>query len=57
MANVEILIVDDEAHLCKALGIMLERGGYKVMLACNGEEALELARQHIFDLVLRFQRR
>jgi CheY-like chemotaxis protein len=36
-----ILIVDDEAHVIRVLQLSLERAGYRVETARNGEEALK----------------
>jgi len=36
-----ILIVDDEAHVIRVLRLMLERSGYAVISAADGNEALE----------------
>lgn len=36
-----ILIVDDEAHVIRVLRLMLERSGYHVISASDGNEALE----------------
>jgi CheY-like chemotaxis protein len=35
-----ILIVDDEAHVIRVLRLMLERSGYQVISASDGNEAL-----------------
>jgi len=35
-----ILIVDDEAHVIRVLRLMLERSGYTVVSAADGNEAL-----------------
>ena len=35
-----ILIVDDEAHVIRVLRLMLERSGYQVISAADGNEAL-----------------
>jgi response regulator RpfG family c-di-GMP phosphodiesterase len=40
-----ILVVDDEKDICKALSILLTKEGYSVKEAYNGEEALELDRK------------
>lgn len=37
-----ILVVDDEMGARTLIGIMLERGGFEVMKAQNGREALEM---------------
>jgi CheY-like chemotaxis protein len=36
-----ILVADDEPDLLNAAKIMLEKGGYQVIEATNGDEALE----------------
>ncbi|MBI5185209.1 MAG: sigma-54-dependent Fis family transcriptional regulator [Nitrospinae bacterium] len=47
-----ILVVDDEKSMRDFLRIMLEKEGYDVSTAENGEEALHLIRNESFDLVL-----
>jgi two-component system, OmpR family, alkaline phosphatase synthesis response regulator PhoP len=52
-----ILIVDDEVHLARILQFALERSGYEVTLAFDGNEALEIAKREkpalvILDLML-----
>ncbi|MBA7525209.1 Sensor histidine kinase RcsC [subsurface metagenome] len=49
-----ILVVDDKAVLCEVAGRMLETGGYRVILAYGGKEALDIySRQHQdIDLVI-----
>ncbi len=47
-----ILIVDDKATSRELLGTVLERQGYAVSEAANGEEALEKVRSETPDLVL-----
>jgi CheY-like chemotaxis protein len=41
-----ILVVDDEPVVLKYCGEMLKRGGYIVLPASHGEEALRLYREH-----------
>ncbi|MQY77134.1 MAG: GAF domain-containing protein [Spirochaeta sp.] len=42
-----ILVVDDELVLCEVVGRMLETGGYRVILANSGKQALDIySRQH-----------
>ncbi len=36
----EVLVVDDDAEICRALQIHLENEGYKVIVSYNGEEAI-----------------
>ncbi|HET8580718.1 MAG TPA: response regulator [Nitrospiraceae bacterium] len=40
-----ILIVDDEAHIRETVRLILERAGYNVLLAANGQEAISLMEQ------------
>ena len=41
--NHKILIVDDEPNILIALEFLLQKEGYKVFKASNGDEALESA--------------
>jgi PAS domain S-box-containing protein len=47
-----ILIADDEMDLRAMLRILLERDGYRIAEARNGEEAVEFCRQQLPDVVL-----
>jgi CheY-like chemotaxis protein len=47
-----ILVVDDEIHILHVLGLKLERAGYRVLTAEDGEEALTLARRERPDAIL-----
>ena len=50
-----MLIVDDEPHIQLLLEQTLdelEEAGVEILLACNGGEALELAREHHPDVIL-----
>jgi DNA-binding response OmpR family regulator len=47
-----ILMVDDEAAIRLTLGALLERAGYAVTPAENGEEAVMLLERQAFDLLL-----
>ncbi len=47
-----LLIVDDEERLRALLRDYLEREGYRVLLAGNGQEALRVARQERPDLII-----
>lgn len=47
-----VLIADDEPNIVAALEFLLERNGYEVHVARNGEEALKLIEQHRPDLLL-----
>jgi len=48
----KILIVDDEPNIVAALEYLLQRSGYEIRAAANGEEALEQVQAFIPDLVL-----
>lgn len=48
----KILIVDDEPNIVTALEFLLQRSGYEVLLAQDGEAALKQVEQHLPDLVL-----
>jgi DNA-binding NtrC family response regulator len=52
MHKTSILIVDDEKDICKALSIILNKEGYAVAEAHNGEEAVERISRESFDIVL-----
>ena len=48
----KILIAEDEPSLRENLQMMLEMEGYEVQLACDGQEAFDLALRGAPDLVL-----
>jgi PAS domain S-box-containing protein len=47
-----VLIADNERDIAELVKFELEREGYDVLLAANGEQALNLAKEHEPDLVL-----
>ncbi len=47
-----LLVADDETTLLKGIKFNLENEGYEVSTATDGEQALELARSEVFDLIL-----
>ena len=48
-----VLVVDDEANMCIVLKMNLEKDGFSVTTANNGEEAINLLEDnHIFDLII-----
>ncbi len=47
-----ILVVDDEPSITEFVSYNLKKEGYEVTVAENGDEALELAALHPFDLVV-----
>ena len=48
----KILVVDDERVLVKGIKFNLENEGYQVQVGYDGEEAVELAREGRFDLII-----
>ncbi|MDP1622799.1 MAG: response regulator transcription factor [Bacteroidales bacterium] len=50
--EITILLVDDEPDILEFLGYNLEKEGYKVLKAKNGQKALILAREHKPQLVI-----
>lgn len=52
MSTKTILAVDDEEHILELIGYNLENGGYKVVKAESGEEALECLENNQIDLAL-----
>ena len=47
-----VLWVDDEAELLESHRLFLSEKGYRVQMACNATDALELLRQHAYDILL-----
>jgi CheY-like chemotaxis protein len=53
VAGPRILVVDDDVDIRDATCLVLEHSGYRVVAACNGEEALRLLREDgQVDLIL-----
>ena len=48
----KILVVDDEKLIVKGIRFSLEQDGMEVDCAYDGEEALELAKQNQYDMIL-----
>lgn len=48
----KILVVDDDPDLREVIRFILARGGYLVVMAANGEEALEVFRTERPDAVI-----
>ena len=51
MNEIKILWVDDEIDLLKPHIIFLEKKGYNVTTATNGQDAIELFSEQNFDVV------
>ncbi len=50
--NPTVLVVDDELHLCNVLRRILEKEGYKVITAPDGESALQFTEEEKPDVIL-----
>ncbi len=48
----KVLIADDEKDIRRLVVFTLQRAGYEVIEAADGKQALEIAGQHAFDLIL-----
>lgn len=48
----KVLVVDDEKLLVKGIKFNLENEGYKVDVAYDGEEAVEIAKNGDIDLII-----
>ena len=48
----KILVVDDEPTIVRLMEFILARQGHEMLIAVNGEEALQKIREHQPDLVL-----
>lgn len=51
MATIQILWVDDEIDLLKPHILFLENKGYKISTANNGNDAIDMVKEHQYDLV------
>lgn len=47
-----VLVADDEAPIRLLVRVNLEAEGYKVLEACDGNQTLEMAREHNPDILL-----
>ena len=47
-----ILIVDDEPHMLRITELSLKKAGFNLLIARSGNEALQLARQHLPALIV-----
>ena len=47
-----VLVVDDDREIVKAIALLLEKEGYRVLKAYDGMEALELAAEQPIRLII-----
>jgi DNA-binding response OmpR family regulator len=52
MTNAKILIADDDRNICELLRMYLEKDGFSVVIAGNGEEALQKFDEEEPDILL-----
>ncbi len=52
MVNIKVLVVDDDENICDLLRLYLEKDGYTVKIANDGEMALKLFSEFAPDLML-----
>ena len=50
--STKILVVDDDVNICELLRLYIERDDYQVVIANDGEQAVELFNREQPDLVL-----
>jgi len=48
----KVLIADDEAHMLRVAELALRRGGYTLLIARNGREAVEITRTEKPNLIV-----
>lgn len=51
-SQLTLLLVDDDPMIVESLGPLLERSGFHVLLASNGEEALSKVQSHHPDVIV-----
>lgn len=47
-----ILVIDDEELIVRTLSKLLEKNGYSVLVAKNGQDALAMVEEESFDLIV-----
>ena len=48
----KILVADDETHITQVVSLKLRNAGFEVLVANDGEEALEIAQQELPALII-----
>lgn len=48
----KIVVADDEAHILHVVSLKLSNAGFEVLTAVDGEEALELVRAELPDMLI-----
>jgi DNA-binding response OmpR family regulator len=52
MSKETILVIDDERDFCQVLSLRLKTGGWKVLIAHDGEQGLRYAKEESPDLII-----
>ncbi|HEX4125709.1 MAG TPA: response regulator [Tepidisphaeraceae bacterium] len=52
MESKTILVADDESHILNVVSLKLRNAGYRVITACDGQEALDMAQTEHPDLLI-----
>ncbi|MBO5733258.1 MAG: response regulator, partial [Clostridia bacterium] len=52
MNNQRILVVDDDRNICEIIRLYLEKEGFEVIIAYDGQQALELFKEKTPSVVL-----
>jgi len=47
-----VLLIDDEPDILEVASMMLSRDGFEVTVAASGEEAIDILRSNVFDVVV-----
>ena len=47
-----VLVIDDETSICKLIRRILEKKGYRVLEAFNGDQGMKLFNEHHPDLII-----
>lgn len=50
--NKKILVIDDEAHIRRVIALKLKKRGYRVVMAANGEEGLNIIKSQRPNVVV-----
>ena len=47
-----VLVIDDEASILDVLRVLLQNEGFNVIVASDGQSGLDLAKQHVPDVII-----
>lgn len=52
MSEAKVLVVDDDPYILMSLEFLMKKNGFKVLIARNGTEALEILNNDVPEIVL-----